>query len=179
MAGGSRAVRAERCLIDSARSHERGLKMMKIAVTICCLLLLAPACATVVEPKPEILGVRLGMSREEAHARLRNIGQLEKEERRQQEVWRLTGDASYSHLMVAYNKEYTSVRYITAVANEQGSRIRYADVINPGVARLESTQASRTYTQDVPAHTGQPGFITKAIGTDPTYLKYYSVERTD
>lgn len=156
-----------------------GIRMKKIAVTICCLLLLAAACSKSAAPKPEILGVRLGMSREEAHARLRTLGQLEKEERRQQEVWRLTGDSGYTHLMVAYNKEYTSVRYVTAVANEQGRRIRYEDVINPGGARLESTQASRSYTQDVPARADQPAFVIKAIGTDPTYLKYYSVERAD
>ncbi|HEX8150628.1 MAG TPA: hypothetical protein VF591_25815 [Pyrinomonadaceae bacterium] len=153
--------------------------MMKIVVTICCLLLLAAACATAVEPKPEILGVRLGMSREEAHARLRGIGKLEKEERRQQEVWRLTDDPNYSHLMVAYNKEYTSVRYVTAVANEQGRRLRYADVIDPGRARLESTQASRSYTLETPARAGRPGFVAKVIGDDPTYLKYYSVELAD
>jgi hypothetical protein len=153
--------------------------MMKIAATICCLLLLASSCATKVEPKPEILGIRLGMTREEAHTRLKNIGQFEKEERRQQEVWRLTTDPSYSHLMVAYNKEYTSVRYVTAVANEQGRRIRYADVINLGSARLESTQASHTYTQEVTTRADQPGFVTKAIGNDPMYLKYYSVERAE
>ena len=153
--------------------------MMKIVVTICCLLLLSTACATAVEPKPEILGVRLGMSREDAHARLQEIGKLEKEERRQQEVWQLTGDPSYTHLMVAYNKDYTSVRYVTAVANEQGRRVPYADVVNLGSARLESTQASRTYTQEFPARGGQPGFVAKAIGTDPTHLKYYSVERVD
>jgi hypothetical protein len=153
--------------------------MLKIVITVCCLLLLAAACATSSEPKPEILGVRLGMSREEAHARLQEIGKLEKEERKQQEVWRLEGDPSYSHLMVAYNKEYTSVRYVTAVANEQGRRVSYADVINIGSARLESSQSSRTYTQETPARADQPSFITKAIGADPTYLKYYSVERAD
>ncbi|HEV2881026.1 MAG TPA: hypothetical protein VGX24_07085 [Pyrinomonadaceae bacterium] len=153
--------------------------MMKIVAIICCLLLASACAKTGSEPKPEILGVRLGMTRDEAHARLKNIGQLEKEERRQQEVWRLTNDPGYTHLMVAYNKEYTSVRYITAVANEQGSRVRYADVVNLGSARLESAQASRTYTQEVPAHADQPAFITKAIGTDPTYLKYFSVERKD
>ncbi|HEX8354042.1 MAG TPA: hypothetical protein VF611_14135 [Pyrinomonadaceae bacterium] len=149
---------------------------MKIVVTICCLLLLVAACATAVAPKPEIVGVRLGMSREEAHARLQGIGKLEKVERRQQEVWQLTGDPNYSHLMVAYNKEYTSVRYVTAVASEQGRRLRYADVIDPARARLESTQASRSYTLETPARDGRPGFITKAIGDDPTHLKYYSVE---
>jgi len=153
--------------------------MMKIAIAICCLLLFAPACATVVEPKPEILGIRLGMSREEAHARLREIGQLEKEERRQQEVWRLTGAPFYSHLMVAYNKEYTSVRYVTAVAAEQGQRLRYSDVVDLARARKETTPASHAYTQEMPARADRPGFIAKAIGADPTYLKYYSVERAD
>ena len=152
---------------------------MKRVVTVCCLLLLAAACATAVEPQPEILGVRLGMSREQAHARLQQIGKLEKEERRQQEVWQLTDEPSYSHLMVAYNKEYTSVRYVTAVAKDQGRPVAYADVINLGGARLESTQATRTYTQETPARAGRPGFITKAIGTDPTHLKYYSVEIAD
>ncbi len=151
---------------------------MKLVTAICCLLLLAVACSSAAGPKPEILGVRLGMSREEAHARLQEVGKLEKQERKQQEVWRLNGDPNYSHVMVAYNKEYTSVRYITAVANEQGGRVPYADVVNTRGARLESTQASRTYTQETPARDGQPGFITRAIGTDPTYLKYYSVEGT-
>src|ERR671926_1665416 len=124
---------------------------MKLVTAICCLLLLAAAaCSRASGPKPEILGVRLGMSREEAHARLQQIGKLEKEERRQQEVWRLNNDPSYSHLMVAYNKDYTSVRYVTAVAKEQGRRVPYAEVIDLGRARLESTQASRTYWQEVP-----------------------------
>lgn len=153
--------------------------MMKIVVTVCCLLLLAAACSTAVEPKPEIVGVRLGMSREEAHARLQEIGKLEKVERKQQEVWRLTDDPNYSHLIVAYNKQYTSVRYATAVAHEQGRRLRYADVVDPARARLESVQASRTYTQDVPARDGRPGFRAKVLGDDPAYLKYYSVELTD
>jgi hypothetical protein len=104
---------------------------------------------------------------------------LEKEERRQQEVWRLTGDPVYSHLMVAFNKEYTAVRYVTAVAHEQGRRLRYAEVVNLRSAREESTPASHAYTQEVPARADRPGFVAKAIGSDPTYLKYYSVERAE
>ncbi|HEV7891072.1 MAG TPA: hypothetical protein VGP08_10545 [Pyrinomonadaceae bacterium] len=150
--------------------------MMKIFLAVCCLLLLAAACSTAPEPRPEILGVRLGMSREEAHARLQAIGKLEKEERRQQEVWRLDGDPSYSHLMVAYDKEHASVRYVTAVANEQGRRVHYSDVVSLDGARLDSTQGSRTYTQEFPERAGRPGFVAKAIGTDPAYLKYYSVK---
>ena len=152
---------------------------MRIAVTICCLLLLAPACSRASRPGPEILGVRLGMTREEAHARLQTIAKLEKEERKQQEVWRLDGDPSYTHLMVAFDKEHASVRYVTAVANEQGRRVSYAEVMSLDGARLESTPASRTYVREFPERAGRPGFIAKAIGADPTYLKYYSVERSD
>lgn len=151
--------------------------MMKKVVTVCCLLLLGTACSDTSAPRPEILGVRLGMHRDEAHARLQQIGKLEKQERRQQEVWRLEGDPSYSHLMVAYDREGASVRYVTAVADEQGRRVPYAEVINVGGARLDSAQASRTYTQELPEGFGRPGFVARATGTDPTYLKYYSVKR--
>src|SRR5215210_8859266 len=105
--------------------------MKKLVVAVCSLLLLAAAaCSAPAEAKPEILGVRLGMSREEAHARLQAIGRLEKEERRQQEVWRLGSDPSYSHLMVAYDREHKTVRYVTAVANEQGRPVPYAEVVS-------------------------------------------------
>lgn len=150
--------------------------MMKIFFAVCCLLLLASACSTASWPRPEILGVRLGMSRDAAHARLQEIGKLEKQERRQQEVWRLDGDPSYSHLMVAYDREHASVRYVTAVANEQGRRVQYSDVVSLDGARLDGTQASRTYTQEIPEREGRPGFVARAIGTDPAYLKYYSVK---
>ena len=153
---------------------------MKRAVTLACLILLAAACSSPSrEPEPEILGVRLGMSRDEARARLESIGQLEKEERRQQQVWRLNGDARYTHLIVAFDKGYTAVRYVTAVANEQGSRVRYGDVIDTRRARAETTPASHTYTQEVAARDGRPAFVAKAIGSDPETLKYYSVEKVD
>lgn len=153
---------------------------LKQVVTFCCLLLSVAACSKArSEPQPEILGVRLGMSRDEARARLESIGQLEKEERRQQQVWRLNGDASYSHLIVAFDKGYTAVRFVTAVASEQGRRVRYADVIDRDRAREDVTPATRTYTQEVPARDGRPGFVVKAIGSDPESLKYYSVERID
>ena len=149
---------------------------------VCVLAVLAAlgsACSSPREPQPEILGVRLGMSRDEARARLQSIGQLEKEERRQQEVWRLNNDASYSHLIVAYDKGYTAVRFVTAVATEQGRRVRYADVIDRARAREDLTPVTRTYTQEVAARDGRPAFVVKAIGSDPESLKYYSVERID
>jgi hypothetical protein len=146
------------------------------ARSLCCLTLLLLSCAKDAAPKPEILGVRLGMSRDEAHGALEKRGQLEKEERKQQEVWALENDESYSHLILAYNKEYTAVRFVTAVAKDGGRRIRYGDVIDVQKAKLQETPNSHTYILEAPAKDGRPGYLTRAIGSDPTYLKYYSIE---
>ncbi len=155
---------------------------MKILAALCFFVLLLNAChrgGVAGGLKPEVLGVRLGMSKEEAEARLSQLGQLEKQERKQQEVWKLTDDPSYSHLIVAYNKEYTSLRFITAVAKEDGRRVRYADVIDTSQARRAEAGSTYTYTLEVPAKESQPRFEVRLVGNSPNYLKYYTIEKLD
>ena len=127
---------------------------------------------------PEILGVRLGAGREEASKRLNEIGRLERQERKQQEVWALRDDPSYSHLIVSYDKEYKGVRFITAVAMEGGKPVRYDEVIDTQKARRAQAGQSVTYTLRVGAQGGAPGYDVKAIGgTDR--VQYYSVEKLE
>ncbi len=152
---------------------------MRSVALICFLLLLLKSCGGAVEQKPEIMGVPLGINREQAHERLQKLGQLEKQESKQQEVWKLTNDSPYSHLIVAYNKEYTSLRFITAVANEDRRRVRYSDVIDTNKARRTGAGNSVTYTLEVQSRGNQPGYTVKTIGSDPQYLKYYSIEKID
>jgi hypothetical protein len=116
------------------------------------------------------------MSKEEAHRRLRDLGRLEKEERKQQEVWGLAGDSPYSHLIVAYGKGDAAVRYVTAVAKEGGRRIRYADVLDTGKAQQTRAGNSITYKMEVPGGDGKPAYTVRAIGDGPEHLKYYSIE---
>ena len=152
---------------------------MNRVAALCCLTLILLACARSPAQTAEILGVRLGMSREEAQKVLRQKGQLEKEERKQQEIWALENDDSYSHLIVAYNKDYTAVRFVTAVAKENGRRVGYGDVIDTRKAKLMETANSHTYVLEVPAQDGRPGYLIRAIGSDPAYLKYYSIEAAE
>jgi len=154
------------------------MEMRKTAFASCLLVFLLKACGGGgAEPRPEILGVRLGVSKEEAHRRLRDLGRLEKEERKQQEVWGLAGDSPYSHLIVAYSKEEAAaVRFVTAVAKEGGRRIRYADVLDTGKAQRTRAGNSITYKMEVPGRDGTPAYTIRAIGDDPEHLKYYSVE---
>jgi hypothetical protein len=127
------------------------------------------------EVLPEILGVRLGMSKEEATPQLQKIGTLDKQERKQQEVWTLTGDSPYSNLIISYDKEYKSMRFINALAKEK--RVRYRDVIDINTAKLATSGPNYTYELEVPEKNNQPAFVVKAIGTDPEYLQYYAVEK--
>ena len=153
---------------------------MRVLGALCCaMLLLLGSCGQAAAPGPEIFGVALGMSREEAHERLKKLGKLEREERKQQEVWALQSDQSYSHLILAYNKEYTRVRFLTAVAKDGGRPVRYGDVLDVKKARLATAENNHAYTLEVPAADGRPGYVVKAIGSHPDYLKYYSVERVD
>ena len=119
------------------------------------------------------------MSKEEAQKRLQEIGQLEKEEKRQQEIWALKDNDAYSHLIIAYNKDNNQVRFITAVAKENGRKLHYFEVID--VAKSQHTTAgnNQIYTLTVPANNDYPAHIIKASGTDPDFLKYYSIEEND
>jgi len=153
---------------------------MKVLVAFCCMVSLLLGCNIetsnkTAEPLPEIMGVRLGASKEEALPQLQKIATLDKQERKQQEVWILTGDQPYSHLIISYDKEYTSMRFINALAKEK--RVRYKDVMDINTAKLTTSGPNYTYELEVPEKNNQPAYVVKAIGTDPEYLQYYAIEK--
>lgn len=119
------------------------------------------------------------MSKEDAHKRLQEIGQLEKEEKRQQEIWALKDNDAYSHLIIAYNKDNNQVRFITAVAKENGRKVRYSEAIDVGKSEQTTAGNNRIYTLTVRANNDYPAHIIKVTGTDPDFLKYFSIEKID
>lgn len=141
------------------------------------LLLIVLGCnSPKAESKADILGIRLDMNQENAHKRLREIGKLEKEERKQQEIWALNDDPHYSHLIVAFTSENPSVRYITAKAREGGSRIRYSDVIDINKARRIGSAGNYKYIEEFPAEENRSQYSIIASGTDTDYLTYLSLK---
>jgi hypothetical protein len=148
---------------------------MKLAFLLCLFMMFA-SCGSNHQIGPEILGVRLGMNKGNAHERLQSIGEIENKLNKQQEVWRLKSDSQYSHLIVAYNKEYTSVRFITAIAKDGGQPVRYSDVIDIANASRTETGNNFTYTLESNKNREQAGYLVIAKGTDPQFLKYYSVK---
>ncbi len=152
---------------------------MRVKVAFCCMVLLLLGCnnesGNKIEPLPEIMGVRLGASKEEALPQLQKIATLDKQENKQQEVWTLSGDQPYSQLIISYDKEYTSMRFINAVAKEK--RVRYMDVVDINKAKLYTSGSNYTYELEVPEKDNQLAYVVKAIGTDPEYLQYYAIEK--
>ena len=147
------------------------------------MLLLAVTLAGVREiyadTKTEVLGIKVAMKRDDARRQLQKIGRLEKEERKQQEIWTLTNDRHYAYLIVAFDKENTKVRYFTARAREGGKRVRYSDVIDLKKARQVGTVNNYKYILTVQGHENRPGYTITARGSDPQYLTYFSIELLD
>jgi hypothetical protein len=151
---------------------------MKQVLSVCLLLVVCGlANALFARPRPEIMGVKLGMSREDVRVRLLSLGTLEKEEPKRQEVWAVK-DARILHLLIGYDADFR-VRYVTAVARAGGPRIRYQDVGDLRSARRTNNQSNLKLTWEVPARQGRLAFVIIAGGRDPRYLESYSVKKLD
>jgi hypothetical protein len=123
------------------------------------------------------MGISLDMSRADAHTRLKAMGNLEKEERKRQEVWAIT-DPRISHLLVGYDTDYR-VRYVTAIARSGGPRITYREVADAKKARRQQTPGNYRYTWEVSGRSSQFAYVIMAQGRDPQYLDSYSVKKLD
>ena len=152
---------------------------MKRVVSLTLLLAIGiwASAAPVARARPEIMGVALDMSRDDARARLNSIGSLEREERGRQEVWAVK-DPRISHLLVGYDADYR-VRYVTAIARTDGPRIRYQEIADLKSAQRAVVQGNHKFTWEIPARRGQMAYILIARGHDPQYLDSYSVKKAD
>lgn len=151
---------------------------MKRVISVCFLIAVCVvASAAPAGLRPEIMGISLGMSRDDARARLQSLGTLEKEARKRQEVWSLK-DQRISHLLVGYDTNLR-VRYVTALARSGGPRIRYEEIADLKDAQRTNTQGNYKFTWEVPARGGTPAYTLIAHGRDPQYLESYSVKKVD
>lgn len=155
---------------------------MRTVVSIGVLLLAftaAPSIAAEEEAQREILGLRLDMTKEEAHARLKEIGTFVRPEKKLQEVWEVK-DRSFSHVIVGFEKT-VGLRYVTAVAREdkEAERVRYSDVGKLDAARQAGDPGIKNFNYEwslaaVPRH---PEMLTIARGRDPEFLSTVSLKR--
>ncbi len=152
--------------------------MLKNLLTLLLLCLIVFGCSN--SPKTQsasdILGIRIGMSKEDTIKRLNDIGKIDHEEKKQQEIWALNNDPHYSHLIVAFDKEKQILRFVTAKARENGTRVRYSDVMDISKTKLTTSPNNYKYIQEVQANESTPGYTRIASGTDANYLTYFSLK---
>ena len=151
---------------------------MKRLTSLSLLLVIGlVASAAPARPRPEIMGVSLEMSRDDARARLKSIGNLDREDRKRQEVWTVK-DPRISHLLVGYDADYR-VRYVTAIARTDGPRIRYQEIADLKSAQRSNTSGNHKFTWEIESRRGKAAFIIIARGHDPQYLDSYSIKKAD
>lgn len=126
-------------------------------------------------PRPEIMGISLDMKRDDAVARLKSIGNLEKETGKRQEVWAVK-DVRIAHLLVGYDAD-NRVRYVTAIARADGPRIRYQEVADMKSAQRNVTPGNHKFTWEIEGRRGHSGYILIARGHDAQYLDTYSIKK--
>jgi hypothetical protein len=150
---------------------------MKQILSICLVLAVSivTSAAATAKLRPEIMGIALGMSRDDARAHLKSLGTMEKEARKRQEVWAIK-DARISHVLVGYDPDFR-VRYVTAIARTGGPRMRYEEVADIKNAQRVNTQGNYKFTWEVAAQPGQLAYVMIAHGRDPQYLDSYSIKK--
>jgi len=151
---------------------------MKTLLGLSLLLVIGVlASAAAARPRPEIMGISLDMKHDDALARLKTIGSLEKDAGKRQEVWAVK-DSRISHLLVGYDAE-NRVRYVTAIARTDGPRMRYEDVAELKSAQRSVTPGNHKFTWEIEERRGVSAFILIARGHDAQYLDSYSVKKKD
>jgi len=150
-------------------------KKMRRAALLAFLVLSLTAFAVGKQPAPQILGLRLGMSYNQAHARLNEIGQFKSEDEGQQ-VWTLTHDKHYQYLIIGFDRDRL-VRYVTVLARPDGLPVGYADMGNLADATRSGGAGNLRYIWKASDKKGRFEYLAIAKGKDPRYLNHYSIKR--
>lgn len=149
-------------------------------LAVCFLLfvsLIVMQCATKTAPTlpKDILGVSVGMPREDAVKRLRQVGKYQRNESNRTEIWLLIKDPSFGHLIIKFNEE-EKVDYVSVIAKVKDAQpVRYDTVGDLGQAKQESVGAFHRYIWEVPAQGNDSAYFATAQGNDAENLSIYTL----
>lgn len=147
------------------------------------LLLTTIQCATKATSPPNlpdnILGIKPGMSKDDAEKRLRDIGKFSRDEVKRQQVWSLRDDPHFGYVGIGYDKE-NQVQYITAIAKIKGGQLmRFTEVGDIKAAKEEIAGANHRYIWEVPAREGGFPYSVIAQGNNADYLSLFTLVKPE
>jgi len=157
-----------------AMNLRRSLSILSI------LLLFSGVQGAPAKPSREAFGLRLGMSEEAVHKRMRKIATQQKEEREEeeggeQEVWVLKKDSSYNYLLTKFSREHRLIM-VTVVAHV--SRVRYSDLGETKDATVATDGINYSYKWKIPPKGKEGGMLLIARGSNAEFLNSYSLYLT-
>ncbi len=128
----------------------------------------------------DIRGIKLNMSKEDAHKRIKEIAKLKEEAERGQEVWTLTNDPNFNYLILGYDKE-DKVKFITTILEKTSvgskDRIKFADIGDLSKAKKESVGNINKYIWNVEESGGMPEHQVYTYGEDAENLIHFSLAK--
>jgi len=137
------------------------------------LVVFAAACAKPAAPNlpKDILGISVGMSRENAEPRLRQIAEFERDEGKRQQIWRLKNDANFSRMAVGYGDEQ-QIRYVTGFVGKEApkERLRFDGIGDLATATKEVIAPHHRYIWEVAGNGDKPAYLVNAYGMEPEFL---------
>ena len=124
----------------------------------------------------DLFGLKIGMSEESVHKKLKKIATQQKEEKEkeegEQEVWSLKKDDRFDYILTRFNREHR-LTLITVVARP--NRVRYSDVAETKEATVASDGRNYSYRWKVERDGGQPAYLLIARGSSSEFLTSYSL----
>jgi hypothetical protein len=153
------------------------MKRKLFPVGLLLFLISSGAQAAPGKPSREALGLRLGMSEEAVHKRMRRIATQQKEEREEeeggeQEVWVLKKDSRYNYLLTKFSREHSLI-LITVVAHP--GRVRYSDLGETKDATVATDGINYSYKWKIPAQGKERAVLLIARGSNAEFLTSYSL----
>ncbi|HEX3279721.1 MAG TPA: hypothetical protein VHR36_00705 [Pyrinomonadaceae bacterium] len=153
------------------------MKLKRFIITLPLLLSISTYAAPA-KPSREVFGIRLGMTEDAVHKRLRKIATQQKEEREEeeeggeQEVWILKKDARYNYLLTKFSREHRLI-LVTAVANP--NRVRYSDLGEAKDATVATDGMNYSYKWKIAAQGKERAVLLIARGSNAEFLTSYSL----
>jgi hypothetical protein len=153
------------------------MKRKPLLLSLLLLLIFSGVQAALAKPSREVFGLRLGMSEESVHKRMRKIATQQKEEREEeeggeQEVWILKKDARYNYLLTKFNREHRLI-LVTAVAHP--NRVRYSDLGETKDATVATDGMNYSYKWKITAQGKERAALLIARGSSAEFLTSYSL----
>ena len=151
--------------------------MRKLSYLLVLLLTVNASTVSAKKNPSDLFGLKIGMTEESVHERLRKIAtqqkeEKEKEEEGEQEVWTLNRDNQFDYLLTRFNREHR-LTLITVVAKP--NRVRYTDLAESKAAKVATDGRNFSYKWKVDREGKEQSYLLIARGSSSQFLTSYSV----